>query len=193
MIMRYIISLAAAALLSFSIAGQANEASENAEQAPANNAYTFNFFDPNTWMQMGGAAPAAPVTGLQFNAAHPADWMKIVDPKTHHAMHAMFANPATYTQFMQPQFYMEFMKPENMMAWMNPASYQVMMDPQTMTWWMNPQAYEHAFNPAMYQAAMNPANYMVYANPATYMAWAGTGTCDPKDGKQNQGWFGYSC
>ena len=187
------IALTTVALLAFSLAGQANEATDGAEQAPAASAPAFNFFDPNTWMNMTGSAPAAPVTGLQFNAAHPADWMKIVDPKTHAGMHMMFANPATYTQFMQPQFYMEFMKPENMAAWMNPASYQVMMDPQTMTWWMNPQTYAHAFDPAMYQAAMNPANYMVYANPATYMAWAGSPTCDPKDGKQTQGWFGYSC
>ncbi len=191
--MKKLIALTAAALMAFSIAGQANEATEGAEQAPAATAPAFNFFDPNSWMNMAGGAIPAPATELQFNAAHPADWMKFVDPKSHMSMHMMFTNPANYTQFMQPQFIMEFMKPENMAAWMNPASYQVMMDPQTMAWWTNPQAYEHAFNPAMYQAAMNPANYMVYANPQTYFAWAGTGSCETTDGKQPQTWFGFGC
>ena len=188
-----LIAIFASLMLSLSISVQANQPeAPQAEPAPIG---TFNPFDPNAWM--GGFVPGtgATTTELKFNAAHPADWMKWVDPKTHTHMHMTFANPATYAQFVQPQFYFEFMKPENMMAWMDFNQYAVMMDPQTMTYWMNPASYMHAMDPAMYTETMNPANYMIYMNPNTYLAgWTGGQTCDPKKNPNaKQSWFGYHC
>ncbi len=164
--------LLATALLALSAVSQANQAEvqpqadATAEVPPLVAAP--GFFDPNYWLDNFTGTEAPIGTGLKFNAAHPAGWIKWVDPKSHMSMHKSFMNPATYTQFMQPRFYLEFMKPENMMAWMNPASYQVMMDPQTMGYWMNPANYMHVMDPGMYKETMNPANYMVFMNPATY-------------------------
>lgn len=190
-----IIALLAASLIGLSAGLQANQtesAPQPGTQTPAP-AVAPNFFDPNYWVNSftGTAGPAAAEPG--FNAAHPAAWMKWVDPKTHAGMHMQFTNPATYAQFMQPQFYLEFMKPENMAAWMDMNQFQVMMNPQTMAYWMNPASYLHAADPNMYAAAMNPANYMVYMNPATYAGWTGMQTCDPNDAERSQSWFGYGC
>ena len=190
---RKLLTLAAAALLGISLAASANQATPETEAAAPAAARPANFFDPNFWLSGFGTAPAPISTELRFNAAHPADWIKFVDPKAHVPMHMVFMNPATYTQFMQPQFYLEFMKPENMAAWMDFNQYQVMMDPATMYHWMNPGSYMHVIDPNMYRETMNPANYMVYMNPATYAGWTGAVTCDPKDGKATQTWFGYTC
>ena len=188
MIKNNLISLIAAALLTLSAASTANETQAQPEVAAP--ATVPNIFDPNYWMGGFGATPAAISTDLKFNAAHPAGWMKWVDPKQHANMHMAFMNPATYAQFVQPQFYMEFMKPENMAAWMDFNQSAVMWDPQTMTHWMNPGSYMHAIDPNMYTAAMNPANYMVYMNPATYAAWTGSLTCDPNNPNKTPTWFG---
>jgi hypothetical protein len=191
------LAIAASMLLTFSLAGYANQTHTQAEAAPgsATAAVTPNFFDPNYWMASFSAPNSQPPISnkLKFNAAHPSAWMKWVDPATHIPTHMEFMNPASYTQFMAPQFYMEFMKPENMAAWMNPASYQVMMDPQTMSYWMNPESYMHMTNPAMYQQTMNPANYMVYLNPNTYAAIMGSTTCDPENPNKTPVWFGFGC
>ncbi len=195
MIKTRLIAFLAAALLSLSLASQANQAEVEpaAKLAPANPAAVPNFFDPNYWINSFTGTPAPVSTELTFNAAHPSSWMKMVDPRTHNQMHMQFMNPASYAQFMQPQFYMEFMKPENMMAWMDFNQYAVMWDPKTMTWWMNPGAYMHVMDPAMYTAAMNPANYMVYLNPATYAGWTGMQTCDQNNPDRSLTWFGYTC
>ncbi|UCH38833.1 MAG: hypothetical protein JSU67_11755 [Gammaproteobacteria bacterium] len=184
-----------AALLSLGAASQANQAEVQPEAETNNQAQAAvpNFFDPNYWINSFTGTPAPVSTELTFNAAHPASWMKWVDPKTHTSMHMHFMNPASYAQFMQPQFYMEFMKPENMAAWMDFNQYAVMMDPQTMSYWMNPGSYMHMADPNMYTAAMNPANYMVYMNPATYAGWTGAQTCDPNNPNSTQTWFGYTC
>ena len=195
MIRNKLLALGAAALLTLSVATQANQAEiqPDANAAGAAPAVTPNFFDPNYWLNSFTGTPAPMPTALTFNAAHPADWMKWVDPKSHTKMHMAFMNPATYAQFVQPQFYMEFMKPQNMAAWMDFNQYQVMMDPQTMYYWMNPGSYMHMIDPNMYTAAMNPANYMVYMNPATYAGWTGAQTCDPNNPNSTQAWFGYTC
>ena len=195
MIRNKLLALGAAALLSLSVATQANQAETQPEanttvEAPA---VAPNFFDPNYWINSFTGTPAPMTTRLTFNAAHPADWMKWVDPKGHTQMHMAFMNPAMYAQFMQPQFYMEFTKPENMAAWMDFNQYQVMMDPQTMNYWMNPGSYMHMMDPNMYTPAMNPANYMVYMNPATYAGWTGAQTCDQNNPNSTQTWFGYTC
>lgn len=194
-----LLAIAASALLTISIASNANQAEIQPEAAAAPqtavNLSSGNPFDPNYWMAALGAPAEQPtISGeMTFNAAHPAGWTKWIDPKTHQSMHMQFLNPASYTQFMQLGFYMEFTKPENMMAWMNPASYQVMMDPQTMTHWMNPASYMHVTNPAMYKETMNPANYMVYLNPATYAGMLGSTTCDQNNPNKTPTWFGYTC
>lgn len=195
MIRNKLLTLGAAALITLSAATQANQAETQPEanatiEAPAT---VPNFFDPNYWLNSFTGTPAPMPTELTFNAAHPADWMKWVDPKSHAKIHMAFMNPAMYAQFMQPQFYMEFTKPENMAAWMDFNQYQPMMDPQTMTYWMNPGSYMHMMDPNMYTAAMNPANYMVYMNPATYAGWTGVQTCDPNNPNSTQTWFGYTC
>jgi hypothetical protein len=188
MMRKTLTGLAAALVLTLSATAGANQP-ETAQ--PAAQPAMSNPFDPNVWMAaFTGSTPPTISGEVEFNAAHPSAWMSIVDPSTHMQMHAMFANPASYTQFMQPQFYMEFMKPENMMAWMNPASYQVMMQQQTMNYWMNPNSYMHAMDPAMYQQAMNPANYMVYMNPNTYTALLTAQTCDSADPNAAPTWFG---
>jgi len=195
MIRNKLLALMATALLTLSLATNANQAVEavvtTKADAPSANV---NMFDPNYWMS-AMANPALPAisTELKFNAAHPGAWMQWVDPKTHLPTHMAFMNPSSYAQFMQPQFYMEFIKTENMMAWMNPASYQVMMDPQTMAYWMNPGSYMHVMDPSMYQETLNPANYMTYLNPATYTGWMGGQTCDPENPNKTPTWFGYTC
>ncbi len=189
-----LIALAASALLTLSVASNANQA-ETQPETVAESAGSVNLFDPNYWLA-AMASPAQPPTiskELSFNAAHPVGWMQWIDPKSHQKMHMTFVNPASYTQFMRPQFYMEFTKPENMMAWINPASYQVMMDPQTMNYWMNPASYTHMIDPATYTETMNPANYMVYLNPATYAGLMGSTTCDQNDPNKTLTWFGYTC
>ncbi len=189
----------AAALLSLGIAAQANQAEVKPETRPEAGAATVapealpNFFDPNYWVNTLTGTPVPGSEKLKFNAAHPADWMKWVDPKEHKNMHMTFMNPATYTQFMQPKFYMEFTKPQNLAAWMDFNQYAVMWDPQTMGWWMNPAAYMHVIDPTMYTAAMDPANYMVYMNPATYMGWANMQTCDQNNPNGGTSWFGVGC
>ncbi len=189
--------LLATALLALSAVSQANQAEvqpqadATAETPPL--AVTPDFFNPNSGLDNFTGAQAPIGAGLKFNAAHPAGWIKWVDPKSHMSMHKSFMNPATYAQFMQPRFYLEFMKPENMAAWMDFNQYQVMMAPQTMNHWMNPGSYIHVMNPDMYAAALNPANYMVYLNPATYADWTGSQTCDQNDPNRTPGWFGYSC
>jgi len=196
-----LLALAASALLTISIASNANqvdaqpEATAETATRPAAPANSTNLFDPNYWMAAFHAPVAQPsISGeMSFNAAHPSGWMQWVDPKTHIPTHMTFMNPASYTLFMKPQFYMEFTKPDNMMAWMNPASYQVMMDPQTMNYWMNPNSYMHLLDPAMYQETMNPANYMVYLNPATYAGLMGATTCDQNNPNKTLTWFGYTC
>ena len=192
-----LLALAATALLTISVASNANQADTQPEAAAttAAPADSVNLFDPNYWMAAFSAPMQQPtISGdVTFNAANPGGWMQWVDPRTHMPTHTTFMNPASYTQFMKPQFYMEFMKPENMMAWMNPASYQVMMDPQTMNYWMNPNTYTHVMDPAMYKETMNPANYMVYLNPATYAGLMGAQTCDQNDPGKTQTWFGNTC
>ncbi len=196
-----LLALAASALLTISVASNANQAETQAEIAatgtPQAGASTgpVNPFDANYWMAAFNAPAEQPsISGeMTFNAARPTSWMQWINPATHQSMHMQFLNPASYTQFMQLQFYMEFTKPENMMAWMNPASFQVMMDPQTMTHWMNPASYMHGADPAMYTETMNPANYMVYLNPATYAAIMGSSTCDQNNPNKTLAWFGYRC
>jgi hypothetical protein len=196
MISKKFLAFAASILLSMSIASNANQPATSettgAESAPAT---AGNAFDPNYWMAaFTNPAISTSSNELEFNAAHPNAWMKVVAPGSHMQTHKMFANPASYTQFMRPQFYMEFTKPENMMAWMNPASYQVMMDQQTMNYWMNPATYTHMVDPAIYQETMNPANYMIYLNPNTYLAaFTGSQTCDPENPNKTPGWFGGGC
>ena len=192
-----LLALAASALLTLSVASNANQAEAQPEAvtetaAPAGNV---NLFDPNYWLASMTSSTQPPTISkeLTFNAAHPVGWMQWIDPKSHQKMHMTFVNPTSYTQFMRPQFYMEFTKPENMMAWMNPASYQVMMDPQTMNYWMNPASYTHMIDPAMYTETMNPANYMVYLNPATYAGLMGSTTCDQNNPNKTLTWFGYTC
>ena len=196
MIGKRIFILAAAALLSMSVASNANQGFETEVAVePAAPVNSENTLDPS----YGKASPTAPTppaisSGLTFNAAQPSAWMSWIDPRTHIPTHTRFMNPASYTQFMQPQFYLEFMKPENMAAWMNPASYQTMMDPQTMSYWMNPGSYMHMTNPVMYRETMNPANYMIYLNPNTYLAaLTGSQTCDADNPNQTPGWFGGGC
>ena len=195
MIRSRLLALGVAALISLSAATQANQAESQPEANAVTEAPTVvpNFFDPNYWLNSFTGTPAPMPTALTFNAAHPADWMKWIDPKSHTKMHMAFMNPAMYAQFMQPQFYMEFAKPENMAAWMDFNQYQPMMDPQTTYHWMNPGSYMHMIDPNMYTAAMNPANYMVYMNPATYAGWTGAQTCDPNNPNKTQTWYGYTC
>jgi hypothetical protein len=195
MIGKKFLTLAAAALLSMSIASNANQPATLETAATASAPAAGNSFDPNYWMAAFTNPEIPPISDeLAFNAAHPSAWMKLVAPGSHMQTHQMFANPASYTQFMQPRFFMEFTKPENLMAWMNPASYQVMLEQQTMNYWMNPASYTHMVDPAMYQETMNPANYMVYLNPNTYLAaLMGSQTCDPENPNQTPGWFGRGC
>jgi hypothetical protein len=177
MIGKKFLTLAAATLLSMSIASNANQPATLETAATASAPAAGNSFDLNYWMAAFTNPEIPPISGeLAFNAAHPSAWMKLVAPGSHMQTHQMFANPASYTQFMQPRFFMEFTKPENLMAWMNPAS------------------YTHMADPAMYQETMNPANYMVYLNPNTYLAaLMGSQTCDPENPNQTPGWFGRGC
>ncbi len=194
MISKKLLGITAMGLLTLSLTSNATqpvEADVATSQAAAANT---NMFDPNNWVAGANISiPPAISTKLEFNAAHPSAWMKLVNPKSHMQTHKMFANPASYTQFMHPRFYMEFINPQNMMAWVNPASYQVMMEQQTMNYWMNPASYAHMIDPAMYQETLNPANYMVYLNPNTYLGLMGSGTCDPENPNKTPGWFGSTC
>jgi hypothetical protein len=196
MIKNKMLAVAVSALLTLSLASNANQPDTVPAVAPETitAVKNINMIDPNYWMNAFTAPDQPPISNeITFNAANPGAWMQWVNPGTHMATHKPFMNPASYTQFMRSRFYMEFMKPENMMAWMNPASYQVLTDPQTMNYWMNPGSYTHVADPAMYQETMNPSNYMVYLNPATYAGLMGAQTCDPQNPNKTPGWFGFGC
>ena len=138
--------------------------------APAYNTGTaggYNWFDPSTWMNMGGVPGMGMGGPVQFNLAHPAGWSVFMNPATYASM----MNPATYGQFMTPQFYMQFLNPNNWLSWLNPAAYGPWLNPATYLQPLNPAAYMPYLNPMTYLNWLNPGNYMAFINPATYLQW----------------------
>lgn len=164
-------ALLAAALSPLMIlAASTHEGHTSADPAGQSQTPSYNWFDPSTW-GVAGKTFSQPGMTMPFNPAHPASWVKIIDPRTHVDMHMAFTNPANYAQFMQPQFYMQFMNPNTWLAWMNPANYAVFMNPATYLWWMSPTAYVHGMDPNNYMQMLNPASYAAFMNPMTYFQW----------------------
>ena len=122
-------------------------------------------FDTTHWKDAAGALEAGKI--VSFDPAKPADWAKIVDPKTHSGLHMSATNPEHYAQYMTPKFALQFMDPMTWTAFMDKEAYtklvDVLSDGKTGEYWAQPGAFTHSLNPAAYVQMMNPTSYVKLA------------------------------